>query len=130
MESSAMDMFSALSGPDRQPSEAPAPGQIVTRETVAAKPTLSKLAIRYFVANMSDAGERMLAETIMTRSLESQGGLSKVGDIMVITENQHFTKEGDYIIAIKYAEMISTEPVADRVDVTEAISAASKFSVD
>ena len=66
----------------------------------------TKLAMRYFIANMSDEGERQMAEHIMTVSLNCANELKKMGDISVFREDYSFDKSGNYLVAIKYCEVI------------------------
>ena len=68
----------------------------------------STLRIKYFVANMSDEGDRLFAESIMTNSLECKDVPKVVGDIAVIRESENFDKEGNYNLLIKYIELVRT----------------------
>lgn len=109
------EMFAALSGPDAQSNEGPIPGQIPTKGKKPQSPDYSRVQVRYYVANMSDPSDRLMAETIMTRSLRSMNQMREPGDIVVFREDQHFDKEGNYFVALKYAEMMKEDEDTNEV---------------
>lgn len=65
----------------------------------------SSIRVHYYVGSMSDATDRLFVEDIMSRSLLSMNELTKIGDVCVFREDSSFTKDGDYIVAIKYGEV-------------------------
>ena len=67
---------------------------------------LKNVQVKYFVANMEMPGDAEEVERIFTQSLQCQNMLVKSGDISVFKEESHFTKTGEYLIAIKYAEYV------------------------
>lgn len=93
------DIFTQLT----DESEGPIPGRIAKN---AGKPDFSKVEVRYLVANTSDIDQLETVEKIMTTSLRSLNMLSKTGDVVVFREETNFDKEGNYYVAIKYAEMV------------------------
>lgn len=70
-------------------------------------PETLEVSVRYFQANLSDEGDRNLLEHIMTTSLRGADQLTKVGNIMVIREDSTFDREGNYMVAVKYCEVVS-----------------------
>ena len=102
-------MFAAVSGIDIDASEGPIPGKLPTESKKVKGPDYSDVVIKYLVANGSDMLEMEFLEKIMTRSLRTQAKMEKPGDIIVIREDQTFDKEGNYLIAVKYAEKIEPE---------------------
>ena len=73
-------------------------------------PKGTKVKVRYFSAMIDDPNGVATLEDIMTRSMDSEGVLKDVGDTIVIREDTHFTKDGEYIAAIKYVELQQTTP--------------------
>jgi hypothetical protein len=65
----------------------------------------TEIRIHYYVGSMSDNSDRAFIEGIMSRSLLSMNELNKPGDVSVFREDSTFTKDGDYIVAIKYGEV-------------------------
>jgi hypothetical protein len=62
-------------------------------------PGVERMKVRYLVGNMADEGDRALAESIMTQSLQPGS------KILIMREDSTFTKTGEYIFAIKYGEI-------------------------
>jgi hypothetical protein len=62
--------------------------------------------MRYYVANISDDTDRQMIEHIMTMSLNCTNDLKQVGDISVFREDHTFDKEGNYMVAVKYCEVV------------------------
>lgn len=102
----------------RSGSESPSLGQIAGR--VGAIPSgnplqaaLKKkgltLKVRYLTGAVSDDGFRMMLEDIMTRSLHNGESLLAHGDVAVLREDHTFDKAGEYIVALKYLEVVSVE---------------------
>ena len=65
------------------------------------------IRVRYYTADMEDPTDRSFIEDIMSRSYMCQNALDKIGDIWVFREDTTFTKEGRYVVAIKYGEVMS-----------------------
>ncbi len=79
----------------------------------------TRIRVRYFVANLQDEAERLALESIMTTALTSMQELRSVGDISVFSEQSTFTKEGDALVMVKYAEVV---PTSSRTESSETIS--------
>ncbi|MCB5270565.1 MAG: hypothetical protein LHW56_01825 [Candidatus Cloacimonetes bacterium] len=67
------------------------------------------LKVRYLTGAVSDDGFRMLLEDIMTRSLHRGEVLQASGDVAVLREDHTFDKSGEYIVALKYMEVLSLD---------------------
>ena len=65
--------------------------------------------VRYFVGDMDEPSDRAFIEDIMSRSIGCLNTLAKIGDISVFREDTTFTKDGSYIVAIKYGEALSPQ---------------------
>ena len=87
------------------------------------------IRVRYFVGNLCDSQDRAMVEHIMTNSLNTGGGLSKHGDIVVIREDHNFDRQGDYQVAIKYYEAVSKVKDAPVVEDTVAMASPPKDPV-
>ena len=74
-------------------------------------PKNTKVKIRYFLANIEDPSMRAMLEDIMTKSINGQGLFTEIGDVIVLREDSHFTKDGDYMAAIKYVELVANDEV-------------------
>ncbi len=62
---------------------------------------LPDLQVIYRHFNLADENDRLTLEWMMTNSLHCGDELNKPGDLRVINEETTFTKEGDYIVAVK-----------------------------
>jgi hypothetical protein len=96
---------------DTQGSQEPLVGQSASlAETLvdgdAVKKGEGAMKVKYIFINIADNGDRVLGEDIMTRSLLCAGSLRKVGDVIVLREDHAFNKDGDYLVAIKYVELV------------------------
>lgn len=63
------------------------------------------IRVRYFKGNMDDGSDIAVLEDIMNRSLRSGDNLTNQGDVIVISEQGTFDKDGCYHFVIKYMEM-------------------------
>lgn len=84
--------------------EMDAPGQAIPASGFITR-------VRYYIANMEDPSDCSFVEDIMSRSITSMNCLTKAGDISVFREDTNFTKDGRYIVAIKYSEAMSPNSV-------------------
>lgn len=87
--------------------EAPVMGKapIVETNIVPAKNLTQK--VHYYVANMNDPSDREFVSDIMTKGLQnSLTNKIVAGTIDVIKEETTWSKEGDYLVAIKYVEFV------------------------
>ncbi len=100
--------------------EGPIPGQGVSRKGlhVFTKDKKGLRVVRYKVFNVSDNGDRKRLNTLMTRSYGSLANPDTIGAVTMLwpAEQTHFTKEGAFLTALKYIEVI---PVPDDIDVEE-----------
>jgi hypothetical protein len=64
-----------------------------------------EIRIHYYVGNIDDPEQRLFIEDVMSRSLTSMNELSKLGDVSIFKEETTFTKDGSYLVAIKYGEV-------------------------
>lgn len=88
-------------------SEAPIPGRINIQNTNIVPAKKLKKLVKYFVGNMDSPEDRQFVSDIMTKSLESAlTPTEEPGNIIVIREDSSWTKEGFYLIAIKYMEIV------------------------
>lgn len=62
---------------------------------------LPELQVIYRFFNLADENDRLTLEWLMTKSLQSTDELNNPGDIRVIKEETSFTKDGDYVVAVK-----------------------------
>jgi hypothetical protein len=70
-----------------------------------------KKVVRYYVGNMDDPTDREFIADIMTRSYDfSLTGKEEIGTIIVIREDSTWSKDGFYLVAIKYMETIEDLP--------------------
>jgi len=106
-------------------SEAPVFGQGLTPNVnPAAAVNITNARIKYFVGNLSDEGDRLILEHIMTKSLQFSNlpntgkGQTDPGGLLVIKEESTFNKEGDYVVAIKYLEQYESKPESSGEDRT------------
>lgn len=91
-------------------SEAPIPGKVNIQSTNIVTPKKLKYNVKYYVGNMDDPADRAFISDIMTRSFASSlVDKESVGDIIVLGEESNWTKEGMYLIAIKYMEAIEDQ---------------------
>jgi len=65
---------------------------------------IDNVRVKFYIANMSYPDHRAEAERIFTKSLQCQNALQSVGDISVFKEESNFSKTGEYVVVIKYAE--------------------------
>lgn len=94
-------------GGARGANEAPIFGNTVVQSTNIKSAKKFKQLIRYYVGNMNDPSDREFISNIMTRGLDKlESRADKDGDVIVIREDSNWTKEGDYLVAIKYVELV------------------------
>ena len=86
---------------------------------IAKTPRDTKVQVRYFSASIDDPEGVAQVESIMTRSLEADMSFDKAGDVVIIREDTTFTSKGEYVIAIKYMELVSTTPEAAKKTATD-----------
>jgi len=79
-------------------------------------PKNTKAKVRYFLANVEDPGSCAMLEDILTKSMNGGGLFSEIGDVIVLREDSHFTKEGDYVVALKYVELIPKNKATNTLD--------------
>jgi hypothetical protein len=60
----------------------------------------------------------MMAEHIMTTSMNCANELRKIGDMSIFREDSTFDKSGNYMIAIKYCEVVPTGGVIETAKAT------------
>lgn len=112
-------------------SESPLFGASMAAPT-AAVPQLShedlKIIVRYLMANLSDDNDRIVAEDVMTRSLDCANVLSKQGDILVIREETTFDRDGNYLVALKYCEVVPKHGKGALVDTVGEIALPKEVS--
>ena len=92
--------------------------------------TTTKLQVRYLSLTIGDPNDTLLLEDIMTQSLNCQNGLVKVGDLMVLKEESTFDREGNYLVALKYIEVVPVNYVsaAPKPVVAEDPSASAEIT--
>lgn len=71
----------------------------------ALEKKLPELQVRYQSFNMDDQNDVMMLEHIMTKSLQCRENLQTPGDVVVISEQGTFDKEGTYHTIVKYIEV-------------------------
>lgn len=79
----------------------------------SSSPFPPETEVKYYTANLSDAGDRATLEMILTKSLRCQGVLTTPGDIVVVTESGTFDKDGCYNVMVKYLEYCAVEAQKD-----------------
>ncbi len=65
-----------------------------------------KIIVRYFVGVLTNPGNLRMLEHIMTKSLQCRDQLTEVGDVLVLSEQGTFDKDGCYNIVVKYMELV------------------------
>ena len=78
-----------------------------------------KPQVRYIIGDVADPQFVAMLEMIMTKSLnvrDNKAPMTVIGDIMVLREDTHFTKDGDYIAAVKYVEMVAADTKTPHMD--------------
>lgn len=82
------------------------------------------IRVRYLMANIAQDNEREMLEDVMNAATRCGGMLVKVGDVHVLREDSHFDREGYYIVAIKYYEVVSaaesTQPTTKGFEIDNA----------
>ena len=102
--SSFSDFLSTVE--DSNVSESPILGKAnATLDSRDKDKAFENVKIKYFVANLNVPGEREMLEIIMTTALKSAQDLAHAGDIVVFNEQSTFTKEGDALVMIKFAQV-------------------------
>jgi hypothetical protein len=94
-------------------SEAPTFVRAPIYDTNIEKPSTTKLkkVVRYYVGNMDDPTDRAFIADIMTRSWDfSLTQKEEPGSIIVIREDSNWSKDGFYMVAVKYMETIENLP--------------------
>ena len=99
---SFQDFVSAVESSKGLETEAPIFGEAA--QAKGPGKSLENVRVKYIVCYMSDPVDQEEAERIFTKSLQCQNELRVDGDICVFKEESHFDKEGEYCVAIKYAE--------------------------
>ena len=108
---SFQDFVSAVDASRGLEVEAPVFGEATKAKGGPGK-KLENVRVKFIVCYMSDPTDQEEAERIFTQSLRCQNELRVEGDICVFKEESHFDKEGEYCVAIKYAECESPEALA------------------
>ena len=75
----------------------------------ASSKAIETTVIRYFVGCLTNESNRVILEDIMTKSLRCQDQLKKLGDILVLSEQGSFDKDGCYNVVVKYMEIVEGE---------------------
>ncbi len=95
-------------------SEGPIPGKGIVQKglQVFTKDKKGLQVVRYKVFNVTHAADRKRLNALVTRSYGSMNNPETIGAVTMLwpTEQTHFTKEGDFLTAVKYIEVI---PVPD-----------------
>ena len=68
----------------------------------AHSPIAKEAEIRYLVGCMNEPETRLQVEDLMTRSMQGRGVVKKPGDVLVVSEQGTFDKEGLYQVIVKY----------------------------
>ncbi len=71
--------------------------------------------LKLFTGNLTEPGDRAVAESLLTKSMQVQGYLKNPGDVAIIDRNGTFDRNGDYRIYIYYA-MLPETPKKDKKD--------------
>jgi hypothetical protein len=86
-------------------SDTPVIGQSQNTELEGESPS-QKVIVRYFVGTLTNPDNQLMLEHIMTKSLQCKDQLTEVGDVLVLSEQGTFDKDGCYNIVVKYMELV------------------------
>jgi len=78
-------------------------------------PSKDDIRVRYFVGALTDENDRVLLEYIMTRSMMCKDSLDEEGDVVVLSEQGTFDKDGVYNVVVKYLELMEKAEKKDEV---------------
>ncbi len=70
--------------------------------------------VRYFVGTLTNESDVLMLESLMTRSLRCQDKIQGVGDVIMLSEQGTFDKEGCYHIVVKYLEVVEETNTSDK----------------
>lgn len=83
--------------------------------------------VKYLMANVGSVEERLQLEAISNAAMRSGGSLLKTGDVFIIREDTHFDREGNYVVALKYLEVVAPVPVIPQVEPVPTPSKADEI---
>lgn len=92
-------------------SEGVIPGRVANSQKRKGAP-FQNVEVRYFVATLSDDGDRAVLESLMTTGLRCGGELLYPGDVVVVQEESTFDKEQGPVVMIKYMTIPADTVVA------------------
>jgi hypothetical protein len=70
------------------------------------KSKTTDIRARYFTGVLTNPNDVIMLEHIMTKSLHCKDQMVNPGDVMVLTEQGAFDKDGCYNIVVKYLELV------------------------
>lgn len=73
------------------------------RKTRSNLPYPPETEFRFFVGCLNDEGDRLLYESLLTKSYRCQNNLKSPGDLAVLDMQGTFDKEGCYHVVSRYA---------------------------
>ena len=113
---SFQDFVTAVDNSSPLGTKAPVLGEASSAGGWAKK--METVQVKYIVCYMSDTQHKEEAERILTQSLRCENALRKAGDICVFKEESHFDREGEYCVALKYAEVVGIQkkPAGDPME--------------
>lgn len=88
------------------------------------KQSMQDVIVRYFIGVLTNESDVVMIEHIMTKSLNCEDQLKNPGDVLVISEQGTFDKDGCYNVVVKYLEKVdpgsvNKDNVNNDEDVTE-----------
>lgn len=100
------DVVNSIQSNSNADSQAPVFGRSEETLDIASikKKLSSQYEVKYKVIDVTNENARLILESIMTESLNPNG------KYIVIKEETTFTKEGSYIVAVKYLRKIDSTP--------------------